>query len=156
MSLEELWYFNSLNVEYYDIEELSMYVLILLEKKMYLLVIVFNNVMEFFKVGCSDGIFVDKILLIILNVLIKNLRINLFIGCVDGLFWYVNEDLIKIKVVCNSICSLNDLLINVLLENLIKSKIIKDVCLLFVFINEYFYIGNDLLDILWNISDIES
>uniref|UniRef100_K1P7P1 Cartilage matrix protein n=1 Tax=Magallana gigas TaxID=29159 RepID=K1P7P1_MAGGI len=156
LTLEELWHPNSSNVEYHDTEELSMHVLISSEKKMYSSVIAFNNAMEPSKVGCSDGILVDKTPPIISNVSIKNLRINPSIGCADGSFWYVNEDLIKTKVACNSTCSSNDPLINVLPENPIKSKTTKDVCLLPAFTNEYLYIGNDLLDILWNISDIES
>lgn len=156
LSLGELWHPNSSNFEYYDTEELSVHVLISSEEKMYSSVIAFNNAMEPSKVGCSDGILVDKTPPIISNVSIKNLRINPSIGCADGSFWYVNEDLIKTKVACNSTCSSNDPLINVLPENPIKSKTTKDVCLLPAFTNEYLYIGNDLLDISWNISDIES
>lgn len=84
-----------------------MYVLILLEKKMYLLVIVFNNVMEFFNVGCSDGFFVDIILLVILNFFVWNLKIIFLIGCINNFFWYVSEDLRCIWVICNKICFLN-------------------------------------------------
>lgn len=157
LSLEELWHPNSSNVEYHDTEELSMHVSITSEDKMYSSVIAFNNAMEPSKVGCSDGILVDRTPPIISNVSIKNLKINPSIGCADGSLWYVSEDLIKKQVACNSTCSYSssDPLIHVLPENPIKSET-ENVCLLPAFTNEYFYIGNDFLDISWNISDIES
>lgn len=35
-------------------------------------------------------------------------------------------------------------------------SVFGDICVLFFLRNEYFYFGNDFLDIFWNISDVES
>lgn len=157
LSLEELWHPSSSNFEYYDTDELSINVRIAFKEKMYSSVIAFNNAMEPSNVGCSDGFLVDITPPVISNFSIRNLKTIPSIGCTDNLFWYVSEDLRRTRVACNRTCFLNQStpLLDALPETQIKS-ISGDICVLPFFRNEYLYLGNDFLDISWNISDAES
>lgn len=157
LSLEELWHPSSSNFEYYDTDELSINVRITFKEKMYSSVIAFNDAMEPSNVGCSDGFLVDITPPIISNFSIRNLKTIPSIGCTDNLFWYVSEDLRRTRVACNRTCFLNQStpLLDALPETQIKS-ISGDICVLPFFRNEYLYLGNDFLDISWNISDAES
>lgn len=158
LSLETLRQPIGLNVVYYDTVELSKQVTLKSVEKIYSSVIAFNNAMAPSSVACSDGILLDKTPPHISNITVRNLMVSPSVGCTDETFWFVTENLTKIEIQCNRTCmnSQTQTLLRALPVTSYNSNVPDDVCLQNAFMNEYLYLGNDFLDISWDIFDEES
>ncbi|XP_061172145.1 uncharacterized protein LOC133181615 [Saccostrea echinata] len=157
LRLEDLWHPTGSSIEYYDIEEMSKQVILSNSGKTYASVIAFNNAMEPSKVVCSDGVRLDRTPPIISNMTVRNMRVSSSLGCTNGTYWFVTENLTKVAVTCNKTClnGHNAILLNALPLSTTKS-FPDDACQQNVFSGKILYLGSDFFDISWNITDKES
>ncbi|XP_062605213.1 uncharacterized protein LOC134267002 isoform X2 [Saccostrea cucullata] len=157
LRLEDLWHPTGSSIEYYDTEDMSKQVILDKSGKTFASVIAFNNAMEPSKVVCSDGVQLDRTPPVISNISVRNMMASSSLGCTNGKYWFITENLTRVAIMCNKTClnGTNEILLNALPVSSTNS-VPDDACLQNDFMGEYLYLGSDFFDISWNITDKES
>lgn len=81
------------NFSFYELLEVYFKVNLLYDGFYYVLVLVYNNVLELLEVVCLDGVFCDMIFIKVIDLILELVKVKFVIGCYDNKVWYIFENL---------------------------------------------------------------